>query len=46
MLGEGNGLLKKETSGGAPALQVQLTLLCLGVQQDWIQWSSCKKLEL
>ena len=32
MLGEGDGLLKKKTGGGTPALQVQLTVLCLGVQ--------------
>lgn len=42
VLGEGDGLLKKETSGGTPALQVQLAMLCFGVQQDWVQWSSCR----
>ena len=44
MLGEGNGLLKKEACGGTPALQVQLAVLCFGIQHNGVQWSSCKTL--
>ena len=42
VLRQDNGLLKKKTGGGAPALQVQMTVLRFGVQHNGVKWSPCE----